>query len=184
MRGRSLTASLRGRNTEVTTKTFTWIVERINGLTRWVCIVACGGVFLLALLQILFRYVLKISAPWTEEAARYLMIWMALLASGLAFRNGEHFNIDFLPNRLTLRYRTLLSHGTNLLSSIFILCIILWGIPFAKLGFFTISPGLQITMFLPYLAVPVGGGIMLLNLLLFTSFLLKKSREKGTQVDE
>ena len=153
-------------------------MEKINAWTRWVCIVACGGVFLLALLQILFRYVLKISAPWTEEAARYLMIWMALLASGLAFRSGEHFNVDFLANRLTPRHRTLLSHGTNLLSFIFILCIILWGIPFAKLGFFTISPGLQITMFLPYLAVPVGGVIMLLNLILFASLLFKRSREK------
>ena len=153
-------------------------MEKINVWTRWVCIVACGGVFLLALVQILFRYVLKISAPWTEEAARYLMIWMALLASGLAFRNGEHFNIDFITNRLTLRHRTILGHGTNLLSSIFILCVILWGIPFAQLGFFTISPGLQITMFLPYLAIPVGGIIMLLNLILFTSLLFKRSREK------
>jgi TRAP-type C4-dicarboxylate transport system permease small subunit len=167
-----------GFDMEAITKTFTWFVEKINGWTRWVCIVGCGGVFLLALLQILFRYVLKISAPWTEEAARYLMIWMALLASGLAFRNGEHFNIDFLTNRLTLRHRNILVHGTNFLSSIFILCIILWGIPFAKLGFFTISPGLQITMFLPYLAIPVGGVIMLLNLILFTSLLFKKSREK------
>jgi len=176
--------SLSGLNTEGTTKTFTWLMEKINGWTRWVCIVACGGLFLLAMVQILFRYVLKISAPWTEEAARYLMIWMALLASGLAFRNGEHFNIDFLTNRMTLRHRTLLGHVTNLLSSIFILCIILWGIPFAKLGFFTISPGLQITMFLPYLAIPVGGMIMLLNLILFTSLLFKKSRQKESSEDE
>lgn len=175
---------LSGFDTEGITKTFTWFVEKINGWTRWVCIVACGGVFLLALVQILFRYVLKISAPWTEEAARYLMIWMALLASGLAFRNGEHFNIDFLTNRMTLHHRTLLGHGTNLLSSIFILCIILWGIPFAKLGFFTISPGLQITMFLPYLAIPVGGVIMLLNLILFTSLLFKRSREMESSEDK
>ena len=161
-----------------------WLVEKVDAWTRWVCIVDSGGVFLLALLQILFRYVLKVSAPWTEEAARYLMIWMALLASGLAFRNGDHFNIDFLTNRLTSHHRTILIHGTNLLSSIFILCIILWGIPFAQLGFFTISPGLQITMFLPYLAIPVGGIIMLLNLFLFTSLLLKKPREKGSEERE
>ncbi len=159
-------------------------MEKIDAWTRWICIVACGGVFLLALLQILFRYVLKISAPWTEEAARYLMIWMALLASGLAFRNGEHFNIDFLTSRLTPRRRSFLIHSTNFLSSIFILCVILWGIPFAQLGFFTISPGLQITMFLPYLAIPVGGIVMLLNLFLFTFLVLKKSRGKGSEESE
>ena len=71
------------------------MVEKINLWAKWVCIVASGAIFLLAMAQILFRYVFKISAPWTEEAARYLMIWMALLASGLAFKNGEHFQYRF-----------------------------------------------------------------------------------------
>ena len=123
-----------------------------------VCIVASGAIFILAMAQILFRYVFKISAPWTEEAARYLMIWMALLASGLAFKNGEHFNIDFLTQRMGPRPAEIsLSLWVSLIAGLFILSIILWGIPFAKLGFFTISPGLEMTMFLPYLAVPVAG---------------------------
>ncbi len=157
---------------------FSWIVEKINLWAKWVCIVASGAIFLLAMAQILFRYVFKISAPWTEEAARYLMIWMALLASGLAFKNGEHFNIDFLTQRMRPRLQNSLSLWVSLIAGLFILSIILWGIPFAKLGFFTISPGLQITMFLPYLAVPVGGGLMLLNLTFFILRLLKRRGEK------
>jgi TRAP-type C4-dicarboxylate transport system permease small subunit len=152
---------------------FRWIVEKVNLWAKRVCIVICGAVFLLAMAQILFRYVFKISAPWTEEAARYLMIWMALLAAGLAFKNGEHFNIDFLTSRLTPRLQATLSLWMSLITGLFILCIILWGTPFAKMGFFTIAPGLQITMFLPYLAVPVGGVIMLLNLILFVLRLME-----------
>ena len=73
-------------------------MDKVNLWANRVCTIASGAIFLLAMAQILFRYVFKISAPWTEEAARYLMIWMALLASGLAFKNGEHFNIDFLTH--------------------------------------------------------------------------------------
>jgi TRAP-type C4-dicarboxylate transport system permease small subunit len=76
------------------------------------------------------------------------------------------------------RLQVSLSLWVNLITGLFILSIILWGIPFAKLGFFTISPGLQITMFLPYLAVPVGGALMLLNLTFFILRLLKKRGEK------
>lgn len=142
---------------------------------------ASGGIFVLAMAQILFRYVLKISAPWTEEAARYLMIWMALLASGLAFKTGDHFNIDFLTSRLTPRKRATLTVLTNFLAVVFILSIILWGLPFAKLGFFTIAPGLQITMFIPYLALPAGGIVMLLNLLFFILYPPKTSEEREVQ---
>jgi TRAP-type C4-dicarboxylate transport system permease small subunit len=159
---------------------FTRVVEKVNLWTKWVCIIASGGIFALAMAQILFRYVFKISAPWTEEAARYLMIWMALLASGLAFKNGEHFRIDFLTHRMRPRLQVSLNLWVSIIAGFFILSIILWGIPFAKLGFFTTAPGLQISMFLPYLAVPVGGLLMILNLTFFILRLVKS--EGGTEV--
>ncbi len=165
----------------MTDSLFTRLVEKINLWTKWVCITASGGIFILAIAQILFRYVLKISAPWTEEAARYLMIWMALLASGLAFKEGEHFRIDFLTHRMRPRFRVSLSLWVSLVAGLFILSIILWGIPFAKLGFFTIAPGLQISMFLPYLAVPVGGLLMALNLTFFILRLRKSPPEREVQ---
>jgi C4-dicarboxylate transporter DctQ subunit len=161
---------------------FTRVVDKVNLWAKWVCILFSGAIFLLAIAQILFRYVFKISAPWTEEAARYLMIWMALLASGLAFKNGDHFNIDFLTRRMGPRFQVSLSLWMSLIAALFILSIILWGIPFAKLGFFTIAPGLQISMFLPYLAVPVGGMLMLLNLATFILRLVK--RGGGGEVQE
>ena len=142
-------------------------VDALNRWIRWICIFFSGAIFLLVMAQILFRYVIKVSAPWTEEAARYLMIWMALLSAGLAFQKGQHFNIDFVTDRMAPATRAKMALLTSLLTSIFILCIIVWGIPFAILGFFTLSPGLEITMFLPYLAVPVGGGIMMLNLIVY-----------------
>jgi len=160
---------------------FTRVVEKVDLWAKRVCIVISGAVFLLAMAQILFRYVFKISAPWTEEAARYIMIWMALLAAGLAFKNGEHFNIDFLTSRLSPRLQAALSLSMSLISGLFILCIILWGALFAKMGFFTIAPGLQISMFLPYLAVPVSGVIMLLNLTHFVLRLKEGLRKKEAE---
>ena len=160
---------------------FTRAVEVLNRWIRWICIVFSGALFVLVIAQILFRYVIKISAPWTEEAARYLMIWMALLAAGIAFQKGQHFNIDFITSRLRASTRRKIALFTGFLTSVFILCIILWGIPFAILGFFTISPGLEITMFLPYLAIPVAGGIMMLNLIVYLWGLRGGIRKEGPE---
>ncbi len=157
---------------------FSRTVDFLNRWVRWICIVCSGAVFILVMAQIVFRYVLKISAPWTEEAARFLMIWMALLAAGLAFRKGEHFNIDFVTDRLRPATRHKISLITSLLDFVFILCVIGWGVPFAVLGFFTLSPGLEITMFLPYLAIPAAGTVMFLNLAVYIGSLFRKKEGK------
>jgi C4-dicarboxylate transporter DctQ subunit len=160
---------------------FARAIEVLNRWVRGICVVFSGALFILVSAQILFRYVMKISAPWTEEAARYLMIWMALLAAGMAFQKGQHFNIDFLTSRLRTKTRGNIALFTGLLTFLFILCIILWGIPFAILGFFTISPGLGITMFLPYLAIPVAGGVMMLNLIVHLSGLKSGKGKEGPE---
>jgi C4-dicarboxylate transporter DctQ subunit len=160
---------------------FARALEILNRWVRRICVVFSGALFILVIAQILFRYVFKISAPWTEEAARYLMIWMALLAAGLAFRKGDHFNIDFVTSRLPAKIRRKIALFTGFLTLVFILCIISWGIPFAILGFFTISPGLEITMFLPYLAIPVAGGVMMLNLIGYLGGLRGVKGEKGPE---
>ena len=160
---------------------FIRIVDQVNHWARGGCILASGAIFILVMMQILFRYVFKVSAPWTEEAARYLMIWMALLAAGIAFQKGQHFNIDFVTSRLRAEIQRKIALFTGLLAFVFILCIILWGVPFAILGFFTISPGLEITMFLPYLAIPVAGGVMMLNLIVYLGGLRGAKGKKGPE---
>lgn len=155
-----------------------WMIKKLNQLVRWACWMSCGGVFGLAFFQIISRYLLKIPTPWTEEAARYLMIWMALLASGLAFQKGDHFNFDIITSRLKQRYRKPLILFTNFLTLPFLGCLIFWGISQAKLGFFTLSPGLQITMFIPYLALPVSSLIMVLNLFLHSYTVYQKEDQR------
>ncbi len=55
------------------------------------------------LLQVFFRYVLSSALPWPEEAARFLMLWMAGLMAPTAFRRGGFASIEmlvrFLPRR-------------------------------------------------------------------------------------
>jgi len=160
---------------------FARAIEVLNRWIQRICIVFSGALFILVIAQILFRYVIKISAPWTEEAARYLMIWMALLAAGIAFQKGQHFNIDFVTSRLRAEIQQKIALFTGLLAFVFILCIILWGVPFAILGFFTISPGLEITMFLPYLAIPVAGAVMMLNLIVYLGGLSGAKGKKGPE---
>ena len=49
----------------------------IERLAAYPCIAATGAMTVVVLLGVLFRYVLRMPLSWSEEVARYLMIWAA-----------------------------------------------------------------------------------------------------------
>lgn len=68
------------------------------------------------LLQVFFRYVLSSALPWPEEAARFLMLWMAGLMAPTAFRRGGFVSIEMLVRFLPRRPAALLTILLLLLS--------------------------------------------------------------------
>lgn len=53
--------------------------------------------------QVLFRYVLKIPVPWTEELARILFILSMFLGIAIAIREREHIVVNFLFKKMSTR---------------------------------------------------------------------------------
>lgn len=56
------------------------------------CVVAAG---------VFWRYVLNDSLSWTEEVARYIMIWLACVGSVVAMHRRDLVAIDLLPDALS-----------------------------------------------------------------------------------
>ena len=115
------------------------------------------------LLQVIFRYVLNLPLFWTEELARYCLVWTSLLGSAVAVKRGRHIAVTILMERFPPALRRGLT-VVALISVAAILTIILWGgIQLVAITRSQISPALRVSMSLPYLAVPVGAGLMLLH---------------------
>nr|WP_272212822.1 TRAP transporter small permease subunit [Marinicella sp. W31]MDC2878744.1 TRAP transporter small permease subunit [Marinicella sp. W31] len=84
------------------------VLARVNGpllaLGRWTGAGLMGLMVIVILIQVFFRYVLNDALAWTEELARFLMLWMVSLMAPTAFRHGGFISIDtikrFLPERL------------------------------------------------------------------------------------
>ena len=66
-----------------------------GGLVTTIAAVVAAGVF--------WRYVLNNSLAWTEEVARYLLIWLAAVGSIVAMHRREHVAITILPDALSGR---------------------------------------------------------------------------------
>jgi TRAP-type transport system small permease protein len=61
---------------------------RLNSGLLWTASGLLCLMVILVMIQIVARYVLQDAPPWTEEGARYCMVWSALLAATCAFYEG------------------------------------------------------------------------------------------------
>jgi TRAP-type C4-dicarboxylate transport system permease small subunit len=88
-------------------------------LNRWVDGIVVGlfaATLLLVNVQIVCRFVLSISVPWTEEVSRLLFIWLAYLGAAIGLREGTMIVIDTVPELLGRRGRRVLDPPVRLLS--------------------------------------------------------------------
>jgi TRAP-type C4-dicarboxylate transport system permease small subunit len=117
------------------------------------------------LIEVIFRYVLVLPLFWTEEFARYCLVWSSLLAAGIALKRGEHVAVGFVAERLPERIRAVASLGGDIFVAT-MLAVILWGgIYLVLLTRHQLSPAMRLPMSLPYMAIPMGSAIMLFHVL-------------------
>jgi TRAP-type C4-dicarboxylate transport system permease small subunit len=58
-----------------------------------------AAITIIVALQVLFRYVLRVIAPWTEELARYTSIWMVYAGTVVAAVRRDHIKVTVLVDR-------------------------------------------------------------------------------------
>ena len=69
--------------------------------------------------QVLSRYLFVVPAAWTEELARFLLIWIGMLGAAFAYRSGSHLGIDLLSAKLEGKSKVLLSRVIHLSCLVF-----------------------------------------------------------------
>ena len=73
------------------------------------CICLLTGMFLSVFTGVVIRYVVTVPFPWTEEVARFCLIWFGLLAASIGARRGLHFSFQwgliYIPDRLRYTVR-------------------------------------------------------------------------------
>ncbi len=129
------------------------VVLAIVGLT--------GAMFCAVFAQVVFRYMLVQPLPWSEELARYLMIWAACLAASEAYARGSHIGVNLLVDSVRPSVRKVMVLWAHLAVSVLMGLIVVEGFRFSASVWVQDSPALEIPMTWPYLAVPVGAALIL-----------------------
>lgn len=120
---------------------------------------------LVVVLQIIFRFILRISVPWTEELSRLLFIYIGFFGTAIAVREKELIVIDLLLQRVPAKVQKILNVCIYILSFSFFTILLIGGIRvyrkvketyFATMSF--VSNGWI------YIALIIGMGMTLLDM--------------------
>lgn len=137
----------------------------LNKLEKVIIVVLMAIMIINVSLGVFYRYVLNNSLSWTEEMARYLMIWFAFLGMSLALKEEMHVGInviiDLLPDKIRLLFKML----GNLLVMVFLLFLLRYSINHLRIVRIQTSPALGIKMIWAYISVTVGTVLMILEAL-------------------
>ncbi|QUX97310.1 hypothetical protein C0J08_18770 [Marinomonas sp. CT5] len=129
-----------------------WLNERVVGLLILILILDVW-------LGVVARYLFHWQIPWTEELARYIMIWGILLAVPCCCYRREHIGLAILQNRLSTRVLRIVNVILDLVAFILFTLIAFTGATFAEKGLQQASMVFGMSMFIPYAVIPVTFGL-------------------------
>lgn len=136
----------------------------VDQVLKWLVIVLMGVMVLNVLWQVFTRFVLRDPSSYTEELARYLLVWVGLIGAAYAASQKMHLAIDILTARLRGKPRRYVELFIHLCTFLFALLImVIGGIRLVNLTLTLnqISAALQIKLGYVYLALPLSGLIIM-----------------------
>jgi C4-dicarboxylate transporter DctQ subunit len=133
-------------------------------ITKYLLGISLAIMTAVTVMEVVRRYLFGLSFPWAEELVRFMLIWVTFVGGAAAFRSGGLVMLDLVTGRLPERAKLILQLFTNTVVLVFLLFLFRNGISYSLSPVIVNqnSAGLGISMTLPYMAIPLGFGLMIL----------------------
>jgi TRAP-type transport system small permease protein len=130
---------------------------------RWLAIVLVSAIALIVIVSVIARYGFNNSLSWSEDAAKFLMVWMTFVAAPLGFRHGTHVAIEFLPPGLPIGIRRVIRVVVHAIVLFVMVILTRNGWAFAWNGRTQVALTIgDLSMFWVFVCMPFGAAIMAL----------------------
>ncbi len=154
----------------------------VDKVLEWLLVVIMGVMVINVLWQVFTRFVIRDPSTYTEELARFLLIWVALFGASYAVSKRLHLAIDYFTLKFTGK--------TKLFSRLFIdLCVFMFalfamvvgGVRLVTLTFTLeqVSAALQVKLGYVYLVLPLSGFLIMFYAGIQMSEHIRQLRGKG-----
>ncbi|MFW2369001.1 MAG: TRAP transporter small permease [Desulforhopalus sp.] len=142
---------------------FRTVFDLMDRCINWFLALLMAAMVVIISAQVWYRFVLNDPLSWSEEAGRYLFVWISFIGAAAGVRYQVHLGIDLMDKLLSPKAYKWMVVLVNLIIQIFLLMIIYWGFKILGVIKFQESASMHISMRYPYMAVPVGSIFMFIN---------------------
>ncbi|MCU4677702.1 TRAP transporter small permease subunit [Catenovulum sp. 2E275] len=102
---------------------------------------------------------------WSVDFAQLLFVWLAVLGSDQALKQGNHAKLDVFFNKLQLKNRIKLAGLLNMISIACLFAVLIYGIELVLLNPLRTLGSTDLPYALVTAAMPVGAGLMMITLI-------------------
>lgn len=138
------------------------VLRLYNKFEEYLLVLSLAVSVALVALQIVFRYFINASIPWSEELTRYIFIWQIWLGTSFAQRDGKHLKVEVLYSLMNPTGKKFLSVLSNLIFLSF--CVFLTVNGFSLVmnlaHRYSLSPAMEIPLLFVYLSLPVSNFVL------------------------
>ena len=138
----------------------------LEGALRTIGAAALLLLFALIVAQVAMRYGFGVTPFFTEEVARYALVWSVLAGTAVSIRTDGHIRVTFIPDQMRPGPRWFWMRALDLLTFALLSILTFAAVRTVEFGGGQTSDGLQVSLQYPYAALPVAFGIGLVFLLI------------------
>lgn len=134
--------------------------EKIDKIVGNALVIIMAIMVINVLWQVISRYIVGIPSSYTDELARYLMIWIGVLGAAYISGKNMHVAIDLVQSKASEPNRKKLKSAVYLIVIVFVFAaFVIGGIRLVYVTYILdqYSPALQIPLAVVYVVLPISG---------------------------
>ncbi|MEO9886640.1 MAG: TRAP transporter small permease [Balneola sp.] len=158
-------------------------IQKLNRLLEITVIVIMAVLVVDVLWQIFSRFILSNPSSFTDELARFLLIWVSLLGGAYMLGKRLHLSIDLLSHKLSEKQSLIVDCFAQIVILLFVVSVLIIGgsrLVFVTLFLEQTSAALNVPLGYVYSVLPISGSIMILYCIHFLIDNVRKIKKLNT----
>lgn len=142
------------------------MIKKFERFEEFLLVASLVVMVLLIFGQVVGRKVFESAPSWTEEMARYIHIFQVWIGASYAVKSRQHIRVEAFITRFKGTPRKILESISIGIWFVIALFLAVFGtqLVLASINYGQVTPAMQLPMWIPFLAIPLGGAGMSIRL--------------------
>ena len=134
----------------------------MDKLSEYICLVMLFAMVILTGAQIVCRVFFE-ALSWSEELARYLLVWSSIVGASCVYRRAGHISVSVIQDLMPPTVRKIMKILVHIICCVFFAMMIYFGFIYMGKMSAQLSPAMRLPMGYMYAVIPVGGILLFLQ---------------------